>query len=79
MKMLFGMLIAVSIGLVGALAMPAFAQNQKLAVTKVESAKEVEPSIVEIVVTLENGSKATLRMNVTTMQDLAARFGHIRM
>jgi hypothetical protein len=77
MKILFGMLVAVSIGLVGASASPA--QDQKLAVTKVESVKEVEPSIVEIVVTLENGSKATLRMNVFTMQDLGARFNRIRM
>jgi hypothetical protein len=79
MKILFGILVAVIIGLVGASASPAFAQDQKLAVTKVESVKEVEPSIVEIVVTLANGSKATLRMNVFTMQDLGARFNRIRM
>jgi hypothetical protein len=79
MKILFGMLVAGSIGLVGALASPAFAEDQKLAVKKVESVKEVQQSIVEIVVTLENGSKATLRMNVATMQDLSGWFSRIRM
>jgi hypothetical protein len=79
MQILFGMLGAVSVGLASVSASPAFAQDQKLAVAKVESVKEVAPSIVEIVVTLENGSKATLRMNVFTMQDLGARFNRIRM
>jgi hypothetical protein len=77
MKIIIGMFTAISIGLVGALASPAIAQDQKLAVTKIESVKVPEPAIVEIVVMLENGSRATLMMNVFTMQNLAAQLDRI--
>jgi hypothetical protein len=76
MKMLIGGFAAI---LIGALASPAIAQDQKLAVIKIESVKLPQPAIVEIVVMLENGSKATLLMNVFTAQNLASQLDRIGM
>jgi hypothetical protein len=45
---------------------------QKLAITDIKSV-EVEPTIVEIVVGLLDGSTAILRMNALTMQALRHR------
>ena len=44
--------------------------DQKLAITNIDSVKEVEPAIFEVVVALQDGSKATLRMNAFTLMAL---------
>jgi hypothetical protein len=52
--------------------------DQKLAVSKIDTVKEVEPAIFEIVVTLQDNSKATVRMNaftLTTLRDQLNRVG----
>lgn len=46
--------------------------HQKLVVTEVAKVSEPEPAIVEILVKLEGGDSATLRMNVFTAQTLFA-------
>jgi hypothetical protein len=45
--------------------------TQKLAITQIESVKEPEHAVVQIVVVLENGSRMMLQMNVFTAQSLA--------
>jgi hypothetical protein len=50
---------------------------QTLSVTKVESVGEPAPAIIEVVVTLEDGSKATLRMNAFTTSVLRAQLNAI--
>jgi hypothetical protein len=50
---------------------------QTLGVTKVESVREPAPAIIEVVVALEDGSKATLRMNAFTMSVLRAQLNAI--
>jgi hypothetical protein len=64
-----------------ALAFAAVAQElviQRLTITKATSVRQVESGIVEVVVALQDGSKAALRMNVYTARNLANqlnRFG----
>jgi hypothetical protein len=50
---------------------------QTLSVTKVESVREPAPAIIEVVVALEDGSKATLRMNAFTMSVLRVQLNAI--
>jgi hypothetical protein len=50
---------------------------QTLSVTKVESVRESAPAIIEVVVALEDGSKATLRMNAFTMSVLRVQLNAI--
>jgi hypothetical protein len=45
--------------------------TQRLAITQIESVKEPEHAVVQIVVVLENGSRMMLQMNVFTAQSLA--------
>jgi len=50
----------------------------RLNITKTSSVREVEPGLVEVVVALQDGSKATLRMNIFTARSLGmqlSRFG----
>jgi len=44
--------------------------NQKLAVKSIDGVKSVEPGIFEITVGLEDGTKASLRMNVFVLRSL---------
>lgn len=44
--------------------------DTKLSVSKIDAVEEVEPAIFEIAMTLEDGSKAQLRMNALTMEAL---------
>jgi hypothetical protein len=44
--------------------------DQKLAVTKIEGLKEVEPMIFELTLVLEGGDKARVRMNMMMLQTL---------
>ena len=46
---------------------------QKVAITHIENVDEVEPTVIEIVVTLLDGSTAILRMNTLTMMALRQR------
>jgi hypothetical protein len=51
---------------------------QRLNISKATSVREVDPGILEIIVALQDGSKASLRMNIFTARNLGvqlARFG----
>jgi hypothetical protein len=50
---------------------------QKLAITEFNDAVEVEPAIVEVAVTLQDGSKAVLRMSVFTVTALRQKLNQI--
>ena len=46
-------------------------------ITGLKSVKEVGPTIVEVVVSLQNGSTARLRMHASTYEDFVATFIHV--
>ena len=43
-------------------------------ITGLKSVEEVGPAIVEVVVSLRNGSSARLRMNASTYEEFVAKF-----
>jgi hypothetical protein len=52
-------------------------EGPRLDISKIDSVKEIEPAIFEIVVSLQDNSRATLRMNGSTLTALGDRINRV--